>query len=114
MNTKTNRRAQIHATRNRKPTSRLQIFCGLPGGFSVHADFWGLIKRAIREVVPFLWSGNEYAIEQLLGSQFWRALNGAEARMANLCVAEMVRKGELALTVAGRDHNGVARYALAD
>ena len=114
MNTKTNIRAQIQATRNRKPTSRLQIYCGLPGGFSVHSDFWGLIKRVIREVIPYLWHGNEYAPAQLLGSEFWRALNGAEARMANLCISEMVRKGELALTVARRDHNGVVRYSLVD
>lgn len=114
MNTKTNRRAQIDAIRNRKPTSRLQLYCGLPGGFSVHSDFWALIRRAIREVMPFLWHGNEYAIEQLLGTECWRELNGAEARMAELCLAEMVRKGEVTLTLAGRDRSGSVRYSLAD
>jgi hypothetical protein len=106
-------RTQLHAIRNRKPTRRLQLFCGLPGGFRVHSDFLGLIKRSVREVMPFLWHGNEYATEKLLGTKFWCALNGAEARMAELCLAEMVGRGEVALRVTSRDHDGAVRYTVA-
>lgn len=99
--------------RNPVPSSTLQIFYGLPGGFQVHSDYWGLIRGHIREITPFLSHDKEYTAEQLLGSKLWSALNSAEARMAKLCVADMVTKNTVPLKVAGRDSNGPVTYQLA-
>lgn len=98
--------------RNPVPSSKLQIFYGLPGGLRVPLGYWQLIRGRIRAILPFLSHDKEYKPQFLLGSSFWSALNNAETRIANLCVAEMVRKGELPLKVADNTSGIPAKYRL--
>lgn len=99
--------------RNPVPSSTLQISYGLPGGLRVPLAYWALIRGRIKAIIPFLSHDKEYKPQFLLGSSFWRALNHAETRIANLCVAEMVRKGELPLKVADNTSGVSAKYQLA-
>lgn len=113
MTTNSNTRSILRAMRNPVPSSMLQIFYGLPGGFRVHSAYWGLVRGHIRDILPFLSHDKEYTAEQLLGSKLWSALNSAEARMAKLCVDDMVKKHAVSLKVVGCDSNGPVTYQLA-
>lgn len=99
--------------RNPVPSSKLQIVYGLPGGLCVPCGYWELIRGRIRAILPFLSHDKEYKPQFLLGSSLWNSLNNAETRIANLCVAEMVRKGELPLKVANKNSRVPAKYCLA-
>jgi len=94
--------------RNPAPSSRLQVFYGLPGGFRVPARFGDEIRRRLADIAPFLERDHVYTAAQLLGPDMWSALNSGEARMAVLAIANLVKRGELALKVASPDCDGAA------
>lgn len=103
--------ALLRNMRHPAPSSKLQLFLVTGNDFHVPWAFANLIQRRVAEVMPFLMQDHEYSPPQLLGPDLWSALNSGEARMAVLAIADMAKRGEFALTVAGSDADGTVTYS---
>lgn len=100
MNSKTKLRSLLHTLRHPAPSSKLQLVIVTGKDFNVPWAFVRLIQRRVAEMLPFLQPDLAYTPVQLVGSDIWSELNSGEARMAVLVLADMVKRGELALTFA--------------
>lgn len=82
----------------------IQIIRTVGNGHKVTGPFYNGIKKGVRQMMPFLQDYTVYSSADLLG--FWSELNSAEIRMAELVIAEQVRRGEYALRAATLGANG--------
>lgn len=82
----------------------LRISVPLDSGFTAPLPFYLLIQENVCQVMPFLEDYTIYFSEDLL--EFWSKLNSAETRMAELVIAEQIRRGEYALRAATLGANG--------
>lgn len=103
----------LRTMRNPAPSSRLQVFYGLAGGFRVPAHFGDLIRKRIADIVPSLARDRAYKTAQLLGHDLWSALRTDEARLATLYVSNLATIGAIGLVVAEGHGASPVRFALA-
>ncbi len=75
------------------PSGRFKIYNVTPDGSKVPSTFLGLVQREVVDLLPFLREGQTYSVNDLLGLQFLRALNGGERRMVDPCLAILITWG---------------------
>ncbi len=75
------------------PSGRFKIYNVTPDGSKVPSTFLGLVQREVVDLLPFLREGQTYSVNDLLGLQFLRALNGGERRMVDKCIAILISWG---------------------
>lgn len=91
-------------------TSESSIYILLYGGYTVLESFYNNIQSLIKEALPFLVCDEQYTVEILCGSNFWKSLNAGEKKMAGRCVAHMVMESRIRLSFAGKSSSNSRLY----
>ena len=72
--------------------SKLKIFIGLDAGYSVSLAFLNIVRRQVCEILPFLEQKAEFSAKELVGIDYWLALNDGERRILDQCINALIRE----------------------
>ena len=89
-----------------------EIFLVLNPKLTVSKSFFDTVNRQVKEMIPALFLGHGYTLEDLCGADFWGPLSDGQRRLAGRCMVYMVRNGLLPLEFTGHICASPKRYQL--
>lgn len=81
-------------------------------GRFVQLALFNRVSRQVKNRIELLQPGVAYTVKKICGGLFWEQLSSGDQKLAGLCVAELVERGELALSSAGRTPANSLQYSL--
>lgn len=72
------------------PSSKLRIVIGLDAGFAVPLPLLNSVRHQVCEILPFLRAASIYCAKDLVGIDYWHALNGGERRILDQCIERLI------------------------
>ncbi len=82
------------------------------GRYLVEKSLYEDIQRQVKEIMPALETGAHYSLQDLVGDDYWFALDNTHKRQAGRCMVDMVENEQLPLEFAGHPCKSPKKYRL--
>ena len=81
-------------------------------GRFVQQALFNRVSRQVKNRIELLQPGVAYTVKKICGGLFWDQLSSGDQKMAGLCVADLVERGELPLRCAGLTSAHSLQYSM--
>ena len=85
-------------------------FITLHNGTTISRDFYSRVLAATLVGFATMPTGKPMTLRKICGKEFWLTLHSSETSLAGFCGVTMVSKGDVMLTLAGKDGKNAQRY----